>query len=696
MTCKKDYSDIFEITPNFQPDATIKISFENYISSLKELLEAILKNTFFQKQSKKNTKNCFVELDEILPIIHYSNLDEATNYFSFTILCNGQFNHGIGRFVGDMLCKWLIPGKQVAIQGNRSLNFAFVHSPKQNLFITEYFVCFEEKDLSYIKTNIVNFTKQLRLTILAVFHARMVISMKNISEDEKSTIIQENIFSLLNIKEKESEPNAFDHLQNFLVKISAEKNLSQIHSNLSNLMNKYPNSYDRDIFESIHNVSLIFSDLFTADRDPKYVSRLVSYYYLFKKLIKQKTFNSPNERHIHFKFFKPQYIKKNDSQIIGTLLVMNLIDEREHFDQTHMLQALKSILGEVKYVKSSFLSDKRNSNFIFFYLEVEKQDLSNFSWNELINLKKNFISEVKDRIEKSINPIFMPRNEEEVIRNIILLSKQLKYVKDIPQLIITYEKQTEEDISFIVILLRLIKDDTLPLKEYFSYSQTFLKFLSDEIKIVGSLKKKYPKEANIFRVLIKKSAFYRKDYSLDLQKARQTVVSELAKILGDFRDYNGGMILKQNQALDSLKNLVSSIENKKSFLIENFFYSLKPGIMQSIIDPKILKALFLLLTQIMENDFSEKPFDIKTISMPKYLLIMIGASSPSFKEKIEAVISSLKIASFDLTSSFIQEGNKAALGYIYRTSNLTRRAYLCNSLMNAMKEWNVSYALQKK
>jgi len=82
-----------------------------------------------------------------------------------------------------------------------------------------------------------------------------------------------------------------------------------------------------------------------------------------------------------------------------------------------------------------------------------------------------------------------------------------------------------------------------------------------------------------------------------LQKARQAVAHELIKILGEFRDYNGGMIVKQNEVLEQLRELFTETERKNEFLLENFFYSLKPAVMQSILPPKILKSLFSLLEE---------------------------------------------------------------------------------------------------
>ena len=53
----------------------------------------------------------------------------------------------------------------------------------------------------------------------------------------------------------------------------------------------------------------------------------------------------------------------------------------------------------------------------------------------------------------------MPRNEEEVMRNILILSEQLKLVRDLPQIIVSFDEQTDKYVSFTVILLRILKSN---------------------------------------------------------------------------------------------------------------------------------------------------------------------------------------------------------------------------------------------
>jgi hypothetical protein len=582
-----------------------------------------------------------------------------------------------------MLCKCLLPGKELFFNGNHSLNFHFSNYIEKKFYLIEYHIVISNKnEFHLIKNNIQNFINQLQLNILAVQHARHILSTEELSYEEKSDLIKKNISSL--IEENGLEKNIYDQTQKFLIKISAEKNLSQIKENLNRLMHKHPKTFDKDIYEAINHTSAVFKDHFTISRNSLFVSRLISYHYLFNKIIKQKKINTPNVRHLNVKLLKINISHKR--MIIGVLVTITLLQEGERFEQTHLMQSLKNCIQNIKYIKNSFVSDKRDQDIISCYMEIEKQNNSNFSLEEIKKINKKLPIEIQAKIENIIHPIFMPRNEEEVLRNIILLSKQIKYVKDIPQVIISYDKQTGKDIFFTIILVRLLKTSSSPLKEYFSYSQTFLKYTPEEVKIIGSLKNKYQKEVNLFKISLNKTPFYRKDYSLDLQKARQIVVSELVKVIGDFRDYNGGMIHKQTQTLDQLKHELPYLEKDKEFLIENFFYSIHPGIMQSILDSHTLKTFFLLFLQIIEQDFIHKNFIIKKLSMPKYILIMVASHTLSFKDKIQSEINKLKIPSFDLTSCFIQENGISTLGYIYRTSDLSKHSFFYNTILNIMKK----------
>jgi hypothetical protein len=660
--------DLFKIEPTFEYP---KNYFETYIKSIKELLESILPKDFF------NTFNSFYQ---ILPFIYHSELkNDPPSCFSLIILCSAENNYGAEKFIADMISRWLIPGKQTIIDSQHSITFNFANLSKKPLLLIEYFInVTNENDILLIKKNLDSFIKEIKLILLAVNHAKNISSVTRPSRE--STSSKANLIYILN---QSQGTKTFDQMQEFLTNISSEKKLSEIRSNIAYLMNKKPKTFDKEIFDSVHNVSLIFRGNFTSLRDPKHVSRIISLQYLFKKNLLQVSEDSKT-RLLYIKFLKTKLVSPN-KKVLGILIMMNLLSENERLEKSHIIDSINSCIRHIEIVPNSYISDHRDDKILSFYLEIEKID-DDFSIEELKKLKIRLPQEIKTRLENTINPIFLPRNEEEVLRNIILLSKQLNYVKDIPQVIISYEKQIGKEISFTIILLRILKSDSIPLKELFTYSKTFLKFSHEEVKTVGLLKKKYAKEANIFRLSLNKAPFLRSDFSLDLQKARQAIASELAKVVGEFRDYNGGMISKQSKSLENLKGLFVNLEKKEELLLENFFYSIRPGIMQSTMNEKSLRVLFLMFLEGLKYDFTKHPFLIITNPSKKdYFLIAASPSTNKINDVISA-INKIKIPSMDLLSSSLEMNEIKIIGFIYKSEDENNKNIFYNNILNALKK----------
>jgi hypothetical protein len=281
----------------------------------------------------------------------------------------------------------------------------------------------------------------------------------------------------------------------------------------------------------------------------------------------------------------------------------------------------------------------------------------------LAQLKEKFSSEFLGPKENTVHPVFMPRNEEETIRNLILLSSQIKYVRDLPQVSIHYDKQTDSDLSFTVIIARLLHGKFEPLRKLLEKSS--LKMGIDDMRVMGYLKQKYPKEAAVLHFSVDKKTFFRPNHSVDLLKARQKIVSELTLCLGEFRDFNGGMILKQDEALCLLRKELGKQSRQKEFLLEEYFYSLKPGIMQTVHDTLVLKRHYEMLNEILI------PSPPRTVieSVGKFLLCYITSHSPIFKEKVLTAIASLQLSSRDLTTSLLEIDDITTMGFILRAES---------------------------
>lgn len=669
------------IEPTFSHPFEKEKLFTTYFESIKILIKNMLPKDIVHEILKRD-KTPLLPLLKVLPIIRCSKIDNKADHFSFVVIGNGKHALGVQRFIADMLCKWIIPGKQLALPGSRSVNFYFPDLGKERFYISEYYITIgEEKNRELIKKNIALFVNQIRLNILSVHHARSIIGKKNLSFDKKSLMIQKALSSFLT---PESINMRFDEIKQFIFKTSSEKNLPKINEMLKVLVEKRAN-LSGTALEEMHKINSLFKDHFTAIRDLSYVSKIINLYQLIGESIEKKIEKFPKKRFIHIKILKAKLIEPKNH--LAILISFNLLTDDERFEKKHLLKSVVTILPDVEYVKESII-ENRNKNFIkTIYLEVAKKEKKPFLKEEVKRLKESIVQEIEDRIENVINPIFMPYKKNIIEKNSKLLAKQLKYINDIPQVIITYDKQRTHEIIFTVILVRLLKKDSISIKKHFLNANTLLNYIPIEKSQIGILRKRYPKEVNVFKVSLEKSSFYRKNFSLNLQQARYFVSKELKKIIGNFRDYNGGMMGQQKDALDALKRYLPFFGIEKELFLENFFYSIKPVVMQSILDPNILKNLFLLFLKISSFQLKKDEFVLSTISMQKYLIIAIGSSSNSLRENLLSKIEKLGLTPSDLTHSYIERKKIFCIGYILKSQDLEKQSNFYHMVLNILYKW---------
>lgn len=664
--------------------------YTSYVSFIEEAIESIIPPHILSEikngKSYSSVSKALTQLNNILPVITWSEPQTTPSALCFSLLCPGAFTHGVGRYVSDVLSRWLIPGKCFGLLAVHSLNFQFDVCEQHNYFVHQVILEVEDdKQLALIKNNIPSLIQEIRLNIMAVKHARSVMATKKLSFQQKTALIQENLASILDRPSKEFDHNIFDQMHHFLIKLSAEEKISQINERFSPYIEHKPKVFDRDIYNEIQNFIRLFRDRFTAIRDLKHVGRLISFQYLFRKALQQEIKNAPKERHLFLKLLRTTVDNK---KVLGLLLGINVLRENELFEERHIHTAIQHCLGGVRINKDSYLVDHRSHDKVrLYYLEIEKENLSTFSLDDVKQLRKWLPRELKAQFENVIHPVFMPRNEEEVMRNIVLLSQQLKYIRDMPQAVISFDAQTEEQLSFTVVLLRLLGQKDPSLKTLFLQAKAALKLHDLEVKHVGRLRKKYVKEASVFTVRLDKRPFLRKDYSLDLFKARQSVYTELSSILGEIRDFNGGILSKQNEVFNELRQSLLETHQNHDFLLENFFYSLTPSLMRSILPPNLLKSLFLMLLETLENPFQEQLFSLKSHAESGYLMVMAGSMHPTFKEELLTAVNHLKIPTSQLTCCFVNEYEIDCIGYIYRCEEQHERTAFFNAIKETLMTW---------
>ncbi|MDE3046448.1 MAG: hypothetical protein KGJ02_07380 [Verrucomicrobiota bacterium] len=507
---------------------------------------------------------------DMLPLIRWSDLSKAPCSLSVLLLCKYRLN--ACNFFYDMICRWLLPQRRVNVELFFASDVRLPHLSDDLLSVAEVVVYLKSaQDAEEVRRNFHAIETEIRLGVVSNYHARRILEFKGLSTDGKTAMIQEKIGSLIQSHSKDFDQGIFSQMQQFLVNCP---------------------------------------DDFKTLRDYHHISRIISNLHSLRKLLKQNADALPTKRHVLAKFLKTRLHvpREKDKPVLGVLAGLNFLREHEVFETGHLIAAIRQQLPLARLVEgSSFVDPAREASLQALYLEIEKSDGTDFSLDEVQLLRNVLPDQLKGHIEQLTHPIYMPRNEEEVLRNIMSLSRQLRFVHDTPQVIISFDEPRGDELHFTVILLRIFSEGMLPVQELLVKTKTDLPYISDRVRKLGSLRRKYIKEATVFRTVVNSASFLRSDRSVDLYKARQHILNQLTRALGELRDYNGGMILKQNEQLTALKAALGKTGTAHSILLEKFFHALMPMEVRTSSETEPLKQLFLLLLSATKTE-SRLPF----------------------------------------------------------------------------------------
>ncbi len=577
------------------------------------------------------------KLSTLLPLVHSTACSVIPANMSFYVLA--KYRPNSFKFFFEMISRWLVPGKRLNVILVNAADFSFADFPKDLYTLCEVMIKLENQDeLDEIMRHLPIIETEVCLGVDSAYYARRILEVKGLSTDEKTAMIQEYI---------------------------------------AYIVDRLPNNFQYDVFTEMQHVLVMCRDEFKAKRNIKHLSRIICAQYLFRKLMRDKVKIAPKNRHFLVKLFRANIsVIHEKKKVLGVLVGLNFMRDKEVFEESHVIRAIQNYIPHARVVENSFFSNRRGTESICtLYLEVEKNDGSQFSPEEVGILRNKLSIDLEGCIEQMMHPVFMPRNEEEIMRNILSLSNQIKYVRDIPQMIVTFEEQTQLHLFFTIIIVRVVNVGAQTVMEAFNQSGTFLEYLHDQCKTVGYLRKKYRKEATVFRVKVPKEQFLRRDQSIDLYKARQVVVAEISNILGEIRDFNGGMITKQNELLAAVRKLLGGSLRYNELLLENLFYSLSPVMMRTVLEPETFKNFFLMfLEAISKKTTMVFKFDIDFVYMTT------PCSEEETEEKIKASLDKLMINSRSLATACVTLSNTPYFGIIYRCDDPAKQAEFSQAL----------------
>ncbi len=606
------------------------IDAEYYREGAQDIIQKILPADLLEP-SPHEAASQRARFSDLIPQVRWSELVRAPCSLSVLLLCKQRQN--ACHFFYDMISRWLLPTRKVNVELFFASDVRLPHLSDDLLSVAEIVIYVKSlQEMEEIRRNLYTIETEIRLGVVSNYHARRILEFKGLSTDGKTAMIQEKIGSLIQSHSKDFDRGIFSQMQHFLVTCRED---------------------------------------FKKGRDYHHISRIISNIHSVQKVLQQQIAVLSNKRHVMVKFLKTRlYVEagsKKEKPVLGILVGLNFLREHEVFNHHHAMTAIQKLSSDVNIVDGSMMAEKDKEGALqIVYLEIEKKNGEDFSFDEVQVFRSHLPELLTENIEQLTHPIFMPRNEEEVLRNIMALSRQIRFVSDKPQVIISFDEQKGDDLCFTIILLRVRSEKGKPIQELFAHDKTSVRLLTEKVRKLGSIRTKYAKEAALVRSMVPMKDFMRLDHSVDLYRARQFILSEVVRLIGEVRDFNGGMILKQQELLDDLKMVLGRQAQQHALLLEQFFYALMPMEMRSVLEPEPLKQWFLMLLQTTRVDFKHKRKlgDWLCRQDPKRMFAVFPDLKPKQMTALQERISSLSLPQHKLVSFSLVFQEITYLGYL--------------------------------
>ncbi|MFI5334775.1 MAG: ABC transporter substrate-binding protein, partial [Chlamydiales bacterium] len=638
----------WKLLPQFG-NVTESEALASYIKNCEEILISLMPDELFFEDEK----DVLTWIQEALPLVKWTFPETSPSLLSLLILCAGSKLQHTETLLLKLIRNQLIPDKEIPILSFQHLYFHFENfSHESLLFINIQILVEDSAQLSLFQQRAPLLTKEIAQVVKTRFFAHNFLEAKNLSQDFKSSLIYQDLVRLLQ---------------------------------------KHPHIVDRGIFTEAKRMLALVTKEFLDSRSPRHLAKILASHHMTRKIIMRAMGLFPEERHLQLRVAPTRlHFLFGTKAVMGLMISICLLDRYEFFDEKHVLLAVQKIIPGAQAVKGSYYVFQSTQDSIrTLYVEIEKRDAEPITSKEKGLLKKLLPNELNASVEKLIPSIFMVRNEEEIMKNILILSQELKYLSDLPQVMISFEQQSVHDLIFTVIMVRPLGKQTKPLDLLFDKIESPIEFILDRTQIVGYLRKQYPKEASTFRLRIPKDhTLLRADSSVNFYLARHAVIRILQEAVGEVRDYNGGMILQQVEQFAEMKNAFPEIAQRHPDLLEDFFYALTPIEMQATLPITHLHTLFRLLLDSVTAELPKRDsYVLKGEQKKETIFLLLRTKEPSYRDYVQRALNALEIFPKALCATHVDIQGSYCTGFIYDCPDSNEQGEFIKAVRNAILAW---------
>ncbi len=404
-----------------------------------------------------------------------------------------------------------------------------------------------------------------------------------------------------------------------LVELIYGKRGVQCCKKIHSLHARFPHFFPKKVAHTILRMLAHIPESFLIKRSDTLILRMLSAHCRHAERIKER---SSAQLQLFTRILSPC------RSICGIVISTSYLNKYEWLNENRIIDSIQHLVSGIRPVKDSVLNFSEQQT-EFFYLEIEKMRGGYFSTAEIKKLGASIEAVLQKKIEQTLQPLALPEIEESSFKYITLLSKELTQVNDIPQIIISFSEYFEHKVAFVVILVRVMKEESESIATLISRSPSSIEIVLEKSLIVDVLHKHYPKEASILRFRLNSSLCEREN-KINLRDARHSIKKVLENTFGQVRDYNGGLIMKEDEQLMDIIHACSQA-GLEYFFLEDLFYNIKPNYMRAIISTptylNLLKIVHKCLNQ--EIDLDSK-YRIESYFSNQTEIVVVKTSQPSW------------------------------------------------------------------
>lgn len=490
---------------------------------------------------------------------------------------------------------------------------------------------------------------------------------------------------------KESPTTCLDEpLPSFDHEIIFSKKSAYIYQILKRVHNRFSQSFGKELFREFHRFFALSLPAFHLLRSEKHLARIILTQFRARTDVKNSLILFPEKRHLHLRLLSTTLNNTfGKKSVLGIVLTISLFDSFERIDEEHLLSAIRKWIPNTRLVHGSrYTYQHLEEERVFtLYVEIDKEH-GFFSSEEKACLKKILSQELKDRVQRLLPTVYNPRNEENLMKNMIILSQEFRDPNTLPQVMISFENQTQSSLFFTLIIV-YSSQHNINEESLLQLNDPYIQIYFERKTEMGYCDCRTPKEALVLRAKVSKiTELQRKDFSVNAYYARQKVLAAICEIIGEVRDYDGGLIQKQHELFTQLHKSFANDTQKYSDFLERLFFSIRPIEKQALLSIADFEIFFTMIDASLTHDFSEKGAHFfRFYETEKYLYALFATEGSSFKQHLYNQLNTKPFLNPILTTSFFSHQETSYFLCILERSDPLLGTDLKNILFTALLEW---------